>query len=79
MIGGPPPIGVLFISRYDEKKKVLTFRFRVEEQGKCVDGEAAYDPKAKTLGGGVKLHRRVDGMPAYWKDYLGLKDVPCSW
>jgi hypothetical protein len=64
MIGGPPPIGVLFISRYDEKKKVLTFR--VEGPGKCVDGEAAYDPKAKTLDGGVKLRRRVAGMPAYW-------------
>lgn len=77
VIGGPPPIGALFISRYDERKKVLTFR--VEGAEKCVDGEAAYDPTTKTLDGGVKLHRRVDGMPTYWEEYLGRKAVRCSW
>jgi hypothetical protein len=81
LIGGPPPIGVLFISRYDEQRKalVLRFFFEAEEPGECVDGELTHDPTAETLDIGVKLHRRIADIPPDWEEYLGRKAVPCSW
>lgn len=80
LIGGPPPIGVLFISRYDEEKNALLLRaFNGEVPGECFDGVLTYDPIAETLDIGVKLRRRIAGMPLDWEEYLERRPIPCSW
>jgi hypothetical protein len=80
LIGGPPPIGVQLISRYDAQRKVLVVRiFSGEEPGKCADGEFAHDPAAKTLNNSTKLHQRNAGLPPGWVEYIGRKPARCSW
>lgn len=81
LIGGPPAIGVLFISRYDREKNVLTIRYFSGPGGpnKCVDMELTYDPAKATIHAGVELHRRTAEMPPYFLQYIVSEPVGCSW